>query len=227
MTGVQEGVPGTPTLRLADPPPDDLEAARHGGLKLDWRSEVGRHGQLLEWWPVGRDRDAGVPLPIVRTLARGLAQATTVVGCTLDVPATVTGEWTPVPGGHARRFARRSWVGVGRLPLGLLATRDADAVARLFDDDAFAWSSENQLLLLAPPDTLPRVDRALVEACFARPIATAARRLAEAGVVGLVVAGVDPLARVLAESAAAAGVHWEHEGPSVYGSGQASAAQPG
>lgn len=227
------------TLCVVDPPPRDGPWARkHGGLKLDWHSDVGRLGALLEWWPVGRDGDAGVPLPVAGALAAGLAKAATVVGCTLDVPADATDAWTPAPGGHAVRFATHRWLGVGPRPLGLLATQVATVAERFFDDRTFAWSNESQLLLLAPPGTLPRVDRALVEACFAVPVRVGASALRERGVVGLVVAGVDgalagfyPLdpawraraVRALADAAAAAGVRWEERTASAHWAGVTAA----
>ena len=212
-------------LRLYSPPPPDPPGVEmHGGLKLDWHSDVGRTGVLLDWWPVGRGVDAGVPVPVARALSAGFCAVTTVAGCTLDAPEATGPEWAAVPGGYVCRYPGRRWLGIGPHPLGLRASREVDVVTQLFDDDDFGWALESQVLFLAPPDQLPRLDRAVVEACFAVPIRTSVARLASAGVVGVVCAGVDGdvaglyvpdpewrrvIMGALADAALGAGGRWE------------------
>lgn len=178
-------------IELSRPPVGDVAFEERYGYKLDWRSDVGRTGMLLQWQPVGRGVDAGVPPAVVHALAAGLCAATTVVGCTLDVPEAIGPEWTAVPTGHACRFAGRRVLGFGPPPLGLHASQNPQTVAALFDDDTFVWSHESQLLLLAPPGTLPRLDQALVESCFRVPMPVTTAQLVDAGVSGLLRAGVD------------------------------------
>lgn len=216
------------TLELIAPPPSSLGDEEHGGLKLDWHSDVGRTGALLGWWPIGRDNDAGVPVVVVDAIAAGLCAVSTVAGCTLDVPDSAGPEWRAVPGGHACRFPGCRRLGFGAPPLGLIATRHPRVVAGFFDADGFPWALERQLFLLAPPGTLPRLDRALVGACFRLPIPATTAQLTRAGVVGLVRAGVDgdvaglyvldpgwraSVVRALADAVVAAGGRWEeHDG---------------
>ena len=209
-------------LRLFAPMPP-APPGEHGGLKLDWRSEVGRTGVLLAWEMAERPVDGGMPAAVARLVATALCAHATVAGCTLSLPPRVGPEWTPVPGGHACRFAGPWWRG-RRHDVGLLASRDPAVVARLFDDADFAWANESQLLLLSPAGTLPTVDRAFVEDGFALPLALSSARLATARVTGLVRAGVDgavaglyladahrrtALLEALAAEADAAGARWE------------------
>lgn len=224
---------GAAVTLVAPPPSDPPDVREHGGLKLDWHTEVGRTGMLLEWRPVGREADAGVPLPVVGALAAGLCAVTTVAGCTLDFPAAVGAHWTAVPGGHAVRFAGRRVLGFGPLPVGVLASRAPAVVARFFDDDTFVWTHETQLLLLAPPDTLPALDRALVSACLAVPIEASLAQLAAAGIIGLARAGVDgdvaglylpdpawrqTVVGALAGAVTAAGLRWGERDGTAHGS---------
>lgn len=170
-------------------PPHAGGARADDGLKLDWQSEVGHTGLLLRWQPVGRGDDAGVPPEVARAIATGLCAAGTVAGCTLDVPDTAGAAWVAVPGGHACRLARGWWERPRHI--GLLASDRPDVVERLFEDDGFPWSLESQVLFVAPPGALPQLDAALVLACLAVPIRASVAQLVEAGVRGLLVAGVD------------------------------------
>lgn len=209
-------------LQLFSPIPPVPEED-HGGLKLDWRSDVGRTGALLEWRVPVRSVDAGMPTEVAQILAVALCRVATVTGCTLTLPPGVGAAWAPVPGGQACRFDG-PWWRRSRDDIGLLASRDPAVVARFFDDDTFPWSLENQLLVLSAPDAVPALDRAAVEACFAVPMRITRAQLVEAEVTGLLRAGVDgdvaglyvpapdareTVERALADATRAAGAHWE------------------
>jgi hypothetical protein len=232
MSAAVDAVPAAApfVVRLYAPipplPEEDARGVWHGGFKVDARSEVGRTGALLDWQVPVRSVDAGMPADVARALADALCAVAAVTGCTLALPADVGPEWTPVPGGHARRLGGPWWRRGDRV--GLLASRAPAVVAGLFADESFPWWNESQLLLLTPPGVLPALDRAAVDACFALPMRVSRAQLAAAGVVGLVRAGVDgdvaglyfpapewrsPLVGALAAAVTAAGGRWEkHDG---------------
>lgn len=224
--------------------------ADHGGLKLDATSALGRAGVLLDWTMPEPPVDAGMPPTVARMFAEalcGIADASEaasegatgrrsgrvigcVIGCTDAVPATADATWREVPGGAACRVRaadRPWWRGRGR-DVGLLASDQPAVIAPLFDDDAFAWAHETQLLLLARAAphaaALPPLDLAFVAGACAVPLAVSAGDLAALGVVGLLRAGVDgavaglyvpdPAARravldAIAAATRAAGARWE------------------
>ncbi len=240
---VSAHAPEVLTLELFSPIPPAPEDD-HGGLKLDRRSEVGRAGALLEWRVPARPVDGGMPPEVARTIATALCAVANVAGCTGRVPEHFGAAWTTVPEGHMCRLPGRWWERPRHV--GVLASQDPSVVVRLFDDDEFVWALESQLLFLSPRDTLPRLDRALVEGCFALPIAVTPAQLAAAGVVGFVRAGVDGdvagvyvpapewrarVVRALAAAAATAGGRWaDHDGAahwSVRGGPAAEAATGG
>ena len=115
--------------------------------------------------------------------------------------------WTGSPGtvdsgvpGEIAGVLARSWTSIARVTFPssltgatrIVSTRDRDAVVRAFDDPAFPWWMQGQVLLLSEPDRdPPAVDEPGLRALLEEDWARTATALEGRGVNGVVRPGVD------------------------------------
>ena len=170
-------------LLLVDTPKDPA-------WELDWESLHGVRTGLLSWVTAEPQVDAGVPRPIAELLARAFCRNSTVTYLCSQVPESADGAWRTSPIGAMCRIRSNSIVQRQYYPL--LATRRPEVAVQLFDDERFQWFMRAQAVVLSDPNgALPALDWGLLDGALGKPIQTPADRLRAAGVLVLIVPGVD------------------------------------
>jgi hypothetical protein len=154
---------------------------------------------LIGWNNAAEQTDAGVPEDIARVLANAftaVARVTFPCSC-VDANTSAPGGWSPSDGDMLRTlttgFAARIAAKLNGTPaeITLVSTRRADSAIRAFDDGAFPWWMQGQVMLLSQPDAPPPdVDAKSLLALFEDAWTTHAASLGR-GIQGVVRPGVD------------------------------------
>jgi hypothetical protein len=157
---------------------------------------------LIGWSQPAETRDAGVPENVARVLARALtsvARVTFPSSLVSPIATSMTTVWSPLDGDLIRVLTAKGFGGriVAKLRgtpphIALMSTRRPETASRLFDDGAFPWWLQGQVVLLSEPDAPPPdIDEESLLALFGEEWTGRAASLAPAGVQGVVRPGVD------------------------------------
>jgi hypothetical protein len=133
---------------------------------------------LIGWKKDPEPVDGGVPEDVAPLLARALTSIGRVTFLSSAVQASSGSGWWPLKRapGHAE----------------LMSTTDPQTVMQAFDDAAHPWSMQGQVLLIsAPAEAPPEIDRKQLRALLENEWAEAAKALSTPGVIGVVRPGVD------------------------------------
>lgn len=157
------------------------------------------HLALVEWQITPTARDAGVPGEVIDVLAATLVSAGRVTFPCSSVASIATGVWQASNDDFIRRLPCKSWLPrlyadwrqqLADIPL--LSTRNRDRARMPFDDPAFPWWLQGQIVLLSAPDrSPPEIDRATLLSLFADDWAARFAALADTAITGVMRPGVD------------------------------------
>jgi hypothetical protein len=133
---------------------------------------------LIGWKKDPEPVDAGVPEEVAAVVARALTSIGRVTFPSSAVHAATGSGWWPLkraPG-----------------PVELTSTTDPQTLIQAFDDAAHPWSMQGQVLLIsAPAEAPPEIDRKQLRALLENEWGDAADALSAPGVIGVVRPGVD------------------------------------
>lgn len=152
---------------------------------------------LVSWEQTPRPEDDGIPRAVAGVLARALTSVTRVTFPS-SIAASTSADWTATgqdmvrtpPVGLGERL--RAFAASKPATVTLVSTRRAEPLAGAFNDPAFPWWMQGQVLVLSdalegPPDVVPADLAALLGDDWASRLA----ELAPRGVRGAVRPGVD------------------------------------
>ena len=154
---------------------------------------------LLGWSQTAEQRDAGVPGEVARVLARALTSVARVTFPCSFVKPVATTAWSPLDDDLVRVLTAKGFGGriVAKLrgtpsDITLMSTRRPGTAVRLFDDPAFPWWQQGQLVLLSRSDAPPPdIDEDTLLALFGEDWTKHAASLAPLGIEGVLRPGVD------------------------------------
>ena len=133
---------------------------------------------LIGWKKYPEPVDGGVPEDVASLLARAFTSIGRVTFLSSAVHAATGSGWWPLkraPG-----------------PAELMSTTDPQTLMQAFDDAAHPWSMQGQVLLIsAPAEAPPEIDRKHLRALLENEWGDAADALSAPGVIGVVRPGVD------------------------------------
>lgn len=171
--------------------------ARRGGVEPHWQLGDLSAADAGRTWLIGWDAtpdEEGVPHAVGQALALALAATLRVSFLRSSSRPGLTTEWIVDNDGDFSRSTRPTGAlgnAIDRLrgrhgPVTLVCSKRADALAVMFDDPAFPWWLQSQVLLLSaldapPPDVTPEQVLALLDVDWA----AAAARLRGCGVLAV------------------------------------------
>jgi hypothetical protein len=133
---------------------------------------------LIGWRDEPAPVDSGVPPHVAAAVSRALTSIGRVTFLSSAVHAATGSGWWPLkraPG-----------------PAELMSTTDPQTLMQAFDDAAHPWSMQGQVLLIsAPAEAPPEIDRKQLRALLENEWGDAAGALSAPGVIGVVRPGVD------------------------------------
>lgn len=120
---------------------------------------------LIGWKRVPEPVDGGVPREVAMMMARAFASVARVTFFGISEAGAISEDWSPLDEDFIRAVGKRGLVGrvqqrVDRVPYNavLISTRKAETVACLFDEPAFPWWLQGQMVLFSsavgPPPLL-------------------------------------------------------------------------
>jgi hypothetical protein len=153
---------------------------------------------LIGWKQEPDPIDGGIPRGLGAVLARALASVTRVTFPSSVLHPTAADGWSRSGGDDVRRLnapaAARVASLLKRTPghVLLVSTRNPDTVMHAFEDPAYPWWMQGQVLLLSSPNAPPPgIERNQLLALFEDDWARHAHALALSGIVAVVRPGVD------------------------------------
>lgn len=154
---------------------------------------------LIGWRQIPEPRDAGVPEEVAGVLAQAFTSVARVTFPSSVANPSVTGVWSPSGDDLSRVLPSRSFTErireslQGMAPdIMLTSTRRPERVMHLFDDAAYPWWLQGQVVLLSGPEAAPPdINREMLLALYRDDWATGAAHLAPAGIKAVFRPGVD------------------------------------
>jgi hypothetical protein len=154
---------------------------------------------LLGWRQPAEPREAGVPEEVAGVLARALSSVARVTFPASFGGPAASNVWSPMDGDLVRVLTAKG-IG-GRIAaklrgtpadLTVISTRRPETVTRLFDDAAFPWWLQGQVVLLSVADAPPpEIDEDSLLSLFGEDWTQQAASVVHLGVEGILRPGVD------------------------------------
>ncbi|HEU4853769.1 MAG TPA: hypothetical protein VFS89_00580 [Nitrosospira sp.] len=155
---------------------------------------------LIGWRQVPDSVDDGVPIDVAMVMARAFTSVARVTFlCTSESDGAAAG-WMQLDEDFVRAMRRPGLTGfirqfIDRIPrnAALMSTRRPEIVLRLFDDPAFPWWMQGQVVLLSPAEAgPPELDSEfLISLVDKDDWSNQEKILSNAGILGIVRPGVD------------------------------------
>jgi hypothetical protein len=154
---------------------------------------------LLGWNQATEQNDAGVPAEVAQVLARALTSGSRVTFPCSFVKPLATSAWSPLDDDLVRVLTVKGFGGriVAKLrgtppDITLMSTRRPETAVRAFDDAAFPWWLQGQVVLLSTRDARPPdIDEEMLLALFEEEWTKHGAALAPLGIEGVLRPGVD------------------------------------
>jgi hypothetical protein len=155
---------------------------------------------LIGWKQISEPVDSGVPNDVAMMLARTFASVARVTFFAVSEADVTSKDWSLLNEDFVRAVSERGLIAraqqfLARIPYNavLVSTRQAKTVVRLFDEPAFPWWLEGQIVLLSSAEgSLPLLDGKSAISLLDNDNSSRQREIClNAGILGIIRPGVD------------------------------------